>query len=81
MVKMLKCGVCYCYQDALADSYISDLNLDSLMEDGHTDVASVKNQIHIAMDTLQVSSEIDKLSPKILFQRGGQTKLQSQSIN
>ena len=50
---------------AMADSYISDLNLDSLMEDGHTDVASVKNQIHIAMDALQkMSSEIDKLSPE-----------------
>ena len=49
----------------MADSYISDLNLDSLMEDGHTDVASVKNQIHIAMDALQkMSSEIDKLSPE-----------------
>ena len=50
---------------AMADSYISDLNLDSLMEDGHTDVASVKTQIHIAMDALQkMSSEIDRLSPE-----------------
>ena len=48
-----------------------------IIESGHTDVASMKNKVQIAMSALQkMHGELSKLGDEDDFLHGGQTKLQ-----